>query len=149
MVLESGAPQQREIKHRQTDRRIGSADLLDGRAAPLCTSEAICYELFTRSVLGIDVPKFAEPHNPGDEIRLQSNIAASREPVVDVDYLKRFIAMEKRIEMEQAAAIVLSAIITDNNLKDREVTVRSLIKGIDHSTLVNSCMWMGPDISPP
>lgn len=151
-VIDNGAPQAREIKSRQTDWVSGSADaeqLVVSGGTPWCASEQVCHRLFIRTLLGTCVPTFAEPHNTPDEKRLLSNITACQDPDVDADYMKRLIAIDKRVDMEQAAAIVLSAIMTDKRLLNRDDMVRSLIDGIDHSTLVHSCMWIGPDISPP
>ena len=66
---------------------------------------------------------------------------------MDIGYMKRKIVSMSRVDLEQAAAVILSAIANDDTIKEREELVHSLLKRIDHSMLVHSCMWMAPSIA--
>lgn len=135
-VVKNGAPQQREFKYQKPQQKSGSTELSVRGVAYLNASESICHDFFAKSLLEDCIPSFSGPHDPADKERLRSNITASHDPAVDINYMKQLIATEKRVDMEQAAAIVLSALLTDKNLKIRDHIVRSLINGIDHSKLI-------------
>ena len=56
------------------------------------------------------------------------------------------LAARERLDLEQAVALVLSAIVNDETTcsRDKAKIVKSLIREIDHSTVVEICTWMSP-----
>ena len=117
--------------------------IVKGRA-PAWSSENATYEFFIRCVLENRIPNFVEHHSDYAVIRLRCNILASRNVDVGLDFIKQTIVSRKRLDLEQAAAVIFSAIVNDDTIKLREEIVGSLITSIDHKTLVKSCMWMKP-----
>ena len=112
-----------------------------------CVLENRCPNIASFSVHNMvsrRIPGFAAHHNRDVVSRLQYNILSCRDVDVDINVMKRFLVSQIRLDLEQAAALVLSAIVNDKTISMREAIVDALIKSIDHSMLVYSSMWMDP-----
>ena len=112
--------------------------------APAWSLEKVTYKFFSQCVLENRISNFVKHHCDRDVKRVQYNILACRNCDKDVSFMKRNIASLRRLDLEQAAAIVLSAILNDDTIPEREDIIRSLIRNIDHSMLSQSCMWITP-----
>lgn len=61
---------------------------------------------------------------------------------IDIDFMKRFIDSLLRLDLEQAAADVISAIRNDDTIATRSEIMQSLLKETDPKVLTHSCMWL-------
>lgn len=113
-------------------------------AAPVWSSESATYDLFAKCVLEYRMPNFAKHHGDWVVKRLRHNILACRDANHDINFMKISIASLRRVDLEQSAAIILSAIVNDATIPMREEIVHSLIEAIDPFTLIGSCMWITP-----
>lgn len=83
-----------------------------------------------------------KPRTQADHVkRLEANIYACCDTRIEVAFMKRNVELLLRLDLEQAAAIVISAIRNDDGIEDRSEIVRSLVKEVHPTVLVDSCMW--------
>ena len=71
-----------------------------------------------------------------------SNIHAGCNPYVDIAFMKAKIAALERLDLEQAAAVVIAAVRNDSRVENQAQLVSGLINGLDPSMLTQSCMWI-------
>lgn len=80
--------------------------------------------------------------NVSDVNTLQGNVHACCTPDRGVEFMKRIIRSRQRLDLEQAAAVVISSIANDEKINDSETMVRQLVLGLDSTMLKKSCMWI-------
>ena len=107
---------------------------------PRCLSEEALALLFSSCVLGCRLPQFRS--TDADTRRLEANIYACCDSHVDIGFLKRNVVARKRLDLEQAAAVVISTIRNDTSISHRAEIVTDLVKELDHTLLTQSCMWL-------
>lgn len=73
---------------------------------------------------------------------LKANIYACCDTRIDVAFMKSNIDMLLRLDLEQAAAVVISAIKNDDGIANRSEIVRSLVSEVHPRILIDSCMWL-------
>lgn len=108
---------------------------------PVPISEEALVSLFTSCILERRLPRFRNAHNGLDVERLNANIYGCCDINIDTAFMKRNIDSLMRLDLEQAAAVVISAIRNDDAIADRPEIVRSLLKEIQPKVLSHSCMW--------
>ena len=142
MVINDGKPQSRSYPNLPIslieDERIWI--LAKG---PSSLSEDDLVSLFTSCVLEFRLPNFCNKHTSSDSKRLKANVYGCCDTRLDITFLKLNIDSLLRLDLEQAAAAVISAIRNDDAIANRSEIVRSLLKEIDPKVLTQSCMWFG------
>ncbi|KAL9608123.1 MAG: hypothetical protein Q9167_007030 [Letrouitia subvulpina] len=73
-------------------------------------------------------------------LRFDANVFACCNKNIDIYFMKRNITALKRLDLEQAAAVVVSSINNDANLPDRASIIHALVLELDQ--LLMSCMWL-------
>lgn len=73
---------------------------------------------------------------------LQGNVHACCTPDTGVEFMKKIIRSRQRLDLEQAAAVVISSITNDEKINDSETMVRQLVQNLDSTMLMKSCMWI-------
>ena len=101
--------------------------------------EALVF-LFTSCVPECRLPQFCNIHNGPDVKRLKANISAYCDTRVDIAFMKGNIESLLRLDLEQTAAVVISAITNDDGIAKRSELVRSLLNEIHPAVLSYSCM---------
>ena len=142
MVRDDGRPKQRltprlpdhlegiEIKPRSSD------------ASGRLPDEGV-YSIFTDCVLQRRLPAIPNGYKPGSGMmRFQANINACCSLAFSIDYMKRSIVALNRLDLEQAAAVVIATVWNDPGVANKEETVSALIRELGHSLLTDSCMWL-------
>ena len=124
---------------------------------PSSLSEEAFVSLFTACVLECRLPQFRlpqyrqppnclpayrKPLNDSDVERLKANIYGCCDIRFDIAFMKRNIDSLLRLDLEQAAAVVISAIKNDNTIANGSEIAQSLLKEVDPKVLRHSCMWL-------
>ncbi len=141
MVTDNGEPQVRaypSIPHPlvNNDKVQVSVD------SPKSLSEEGLVYLFTSCVLECRLPQFRNTHDDDDVKRLKANIYGCCDTRIDVTFMKRNIESLLRLDLEQAAAVVISAIRNNESIANRSDIVQSLLKEIHPTVIRKSCMWV-------
>lgn len=71
---------------------------------------------------------------------LQGNVHACCTTDTGVEFMKKIIRSRQRLDLEQAAAVVISSITNDEKINDSETMVRQLVQNVDSTMLTKSCM---------
>ena len=86
-----------------------------------------------------------QAHRPySQSSRLAANIYACCNTAVANDTMKGCINARVRLDLEQAAAVVISVIGNNPRLENKEIIIRSLISGLDEALVNESHMWLEP-----
>lgn len=80
--------------------------------------------------------------NVSDVDILQGNVHACCTPDTGVEFMKKIIRSRQRLDLEQAAAVVVSSITNDEKINDSETMVRQLVQNLDSTIIMKSCMWI-------
>ncbi|KAM0794008.1 hypothetical protein BDR22DRAFT_968030 [Usnea florida] len=140
MVVGDGKPQQRSYPSMPkylTDKESGE----ELTRSPNSFSEKDLLSLFTSCVLECRLPQVQNTqHGPGMN-RLRSNIYSCCDTRLDIAFMKKNIDLLQRLDLEQAAAVVISAIGNDHGIANRSEIVQSLLQEIEPKVLRDSCMW--------
>ena len=100
-------------------------------------------DLFPSSVIGKCLPSVkGEDRSSFVTDKLKANIWACCRDDINLAAMKWYIHSRERLDLEQAAAVIISAIVNDLSIPARDAIVKSLIGELDHSILVESCMWI-------
>ena len=121
-------------------------------------SEEQIYEFFSTCVLECRLPESKSCvivcHLPESKTvtealsksrHIRSNVYACCNFGADRAFMKRCIVARNRLDLEQAAAVVISAIRNDAAVADRAKIVEALIKELDPKLLTRSCMWLSKE----
>lgn len=73
---------------------------------------------------------------------LHGNVRACCTPDTGVNFMKKIIHSRQRLDLEQAAAVIISSIANDEKINDSETMVRQLVQSLDSIMLKKSCMWI-------
>lgn len=109
---------------------------------PTSLSDEALVSRFATCVLECRLLHFRRFYNGTDVKRLEANIYGCCDPRVDIAFMKRNIGSLLRLDLEQAAAVVISAIRNDDSIANRSEMVQALLKEIDPTVLRKSCMWL-------
>lgn len=109
---------------------------------PTSLSEAALVSLVTSCILECRLPQFCSFHNGPDVKRLETNIYGCCDPRIDIAFMKRNIGSLLRLDLEQAAAVVISAVRNDDVIANRSEIVQALLREINPTVLTHSCMWL-------
>ena len=140
MVVGNGEPQQRSSPS-MPDYMTDKESVEKSIRSPSSLSEKDLLSLFTSCVLGCRLPQFRNTqHGPGMN-RLRSNIYSCCDTRIDIAFVKKNIDLLRRLDLEQAAAVVVSAIGNDDGIANRSEIVKSLLQEIEPKVFSNSCMW--------
>ena len=141
MVVGDGKPQQRSYPS-MPDYLTNKESLEKSIRSPSSLSEKDLLSLFTSCVLACRLPQFSNTqHGPGMN-RLRSNIYSCCDTRIDIAFMKKNIDLLRRLDLEQAAAVVISAIGNDKSIANRSEIVQSLLQEIEPKVFSDSCMWM-------
>ena len=121
---------------------LDSEEAVVRKNSPYWLSDEEGVFLFTMCVLESGLPRFRNPSLEDNTSRIQFNIAACCNLWIEVNFMKENIVSLQRLDLEQAAAVVISAIRNDATIAARGKIVESLIKELDETMLVKSCMWL-------
>ena len=114
----------------------------------LCEEDMI--SLFVLCVLEYRLPQFNDNCRefykygirwPSPADRLRFNIMACCRQNIDLDLMKMNIQNLQRLDLEQAAGIVISAINNDGDIPNRAQIVEALVRELDYTLITESCMW--------
>lgn len=140
MVTDNGEPRSRLYPF-IPDFLVDNEELRVSAHGPSSLSEEALVSLFTSCVLERRLPQFQENPNDPDVKRLKANIYGCCDTRRDIDFMKKNIDSLLRLDLEQAAAVVVSAIRNDDGIAKRSEIVQSLLSEIDPKVLSDSCMW--------
>lgn len=150
MVRDNGRPQQRPWSDLPNYLLNNESLSVKAKAVDPLSEKAFVL-LFTSCVLECRLPQFNDPRFfiwqdrsefDRDIARLKSNIHACCDFDVGIAFMKRNIRALQRLDLEQAAAIVISAIRNDASITNRMEIVSVLIQELDLRILTQSCMWL-------
>ena len=146
MVLNQGLPQQRPTS--SIPPNLVDSSLPTVRASILGQlSDEEVLPLFISCILQRRIPKFQKISKPGENAsaqRFNSNVSACCDSGIDVDFMKRNVRALNRLDLEQAAAVVISSIRNDVRITNRRDIVSALVKELDTNLIAESCMWLKP-----
>ena len=142
MVLYNGNPTQRRYPSKAAKLQEKFSTRQIANRAEVWSRDQRLNELFTACLLERHLPTFSWNHDPADLARLQFNIAACWNYKVSIDTMKTSTACFQRLDLEQVAAVVLSAILNDESIENKRHVVSSLIKTIEPNVLLKSAMWL-------
>ena len=140
MVMSDGEPQFRSYPC-LPDSLVDSKKIQVATDIPTSLSEEALVFLFTSCVLERRLPLFCNTHNSPNVKRLKASIYACCNARIDTAFMKGNIDSLLRLDLEQAAAVVISAIGNDDGIANNSEIVASLVKEIHPTVLSNSCMW--------
>lgn len=138
MVVDHGAPTQRDPP--PIPEQLRNAPLKYMADAP--EEGGAFADQFASCVVEQRLPAWSA-RNLSDVDILQGNVHACCTPDRGVKFMKRIIRSRQRLDLEQAAAVVISSIANDEKINDSETMVRQLVQGLDSTMLKKSCMWIG------
>ena len=141
MVVDNGAPAQRPY-HTLPRYLVDGEEVNVQNNRPYWLSDEESVRLYTQCVLECRLPRFLNTHLGDDARRLPANIAACCNRKIDAGFMKHKIATLQRMDLEQAAAVVMSAVQNDSTNAVRAEIVEVLIQGLDMTLFVKSCMWL-------
>ena len=157
-VLEHGRPRQRPLPH-ESDRASLIERLERWRSkkpveVPIINEfqdyaqydKALCRRVAAMAIQIISSKKEPRAHwiRPSDSSeKFKANINALRSGITK-DHLLELISSKTRLDLEQAAAIIVSAFIEDGRMDDAMILVANL-----GGVLATSCMWLDEDFEFP
>lgn len=136
MVKNEGAPRQRNLLPIPEDLR--NAPPMPLKGAP-DSSGAIAIN-FASCVVERRLPVWST--DVSDVGRLQGNVHACCTPDRGIEFMKRIIHSRQRLDLEQAAAVIISSIANDEKINGSERLVQQLVLGLGSTMLTKSCMWI-------
>ncbi|KAI4158994.1 MAG: hypothetical protein LQ342_006967 [Letrouitia transgressa] len=74
------------------------------------------------------------------DLRFDANVFACCNKDIDIRFMKRNITALKRLDLEQAAAVIVSSINNDANIPNRASIIQALVLELDQ--ILMSCMWL-------
>ena len=74
--------------------------------------------------------------------RLKSNITACCLPDINLHFMRRHMRALNRMDLEQAAAVVLAAIRNDMGIPNRREIINTLVGELDPKVITQSCTWL-------
>ena len=145
MVLNQGLPQHRRAL--SLPRYLVDSDRLAVRESLLgLLSDEEILPIFISCILQGRILKFKDA-NPCENVNTQRfnlNVYACCDSGIDVDFMKRNVLALNRLDLEQAAAIVISAIGNDASITNRGDIIPALVMGLETDLITESCMWLEP-----
>lgn len=141
MVLDNGRPQHRLYPSIPSSLVHGERVNMSSEESSSDSEEALLL-LFTSCVLGCRLPHFRNRCNTSQVERVNANIHACCNHRIGTAFMKSNITSLLRLDLEQAAAVVLSAVRNDGTVANRFEIVRALLNEIDADVLIRSCMWL-------
>ena len=141
MVMYDGEPQQRPYPS-IPDFLVDNEQLQSSVKRPCWLSEEVLIFLFTSCVLERCLPQFRKAYNSPEVKRLKANIYGCCDTQIDIAFMKGNMNSLLRLDLEQAAAVVISAIRNDDGIANGSDIVQALLKEIDPTVLTDSCMWL-------
>lgn len=146
MVLNQGLPQQRPMPSLPKSHVDSSGPAVRGSLQGLLTDEEISSLFLSCMMQGrvsklLNTSKRREIENGGTQ-RFNSNVHACCDSGVGINFMKRNVRALNRLDLEQAAAIVISAIRNDARITNQEVIIPALVKELDSDLISESCMWL-------
>ena len=141
MVVDNGRPRERQ-PITISGLPLNTEFLIVPKYGPKGLSEEDLIQLFTTCVLEHRMTRFNSIDD--DTKRFRSNIHACYDPDIGIGFMKRNVVTLKRLDLEQAAAVVISTIHNDCRIENarRAEVVSALIKELDYVLLTESCMWL-------
>lgn len=130
MVVGQGAPTQRDPP--PIPEKLRNAPLKYMADAP--EEGGAFADQFASCVVEQRLPAWSA-RNVSDVNILQGNVHACCTPDRGVKFMKRIIRSRQRLDLEQAAAVVISSIANDEKIIDSETMVRQLVQGLDSTML--------------
>ncbi|KAL9044927.1 MAG: hypothetical protein Q9214_001970 [Letrouitia sp. 1 TL-2023] len=133
MVADNGAPRNRMLPYNAVKH------LFDATSQGFSITSAEDLQLdFADCVVEKRLANF----NRGDIgfLRFDANVFACCNKDIDIRFMKRNITALKRLDLEQAAAVVVSSINNDANIPNRASIIRALVLELDE--ILMSCMWL-------
>lgn len=139
MVVGNGRPQRRSYPYIPSH-------LLHREKVETQESSSVCGEalvlLFTSCVLEFLLARFTNRYCISQVERVNANIHACCNYEVDIRFMEMNITSLQRLDLEQAAAVVISVVRNDRRIENRFETVRALLNEIDANVFSRSCMWL-------
>ena len=142
MVLNQGLPQQRPTS--SIPQNLVDSSLPTVRVSLLGQlSDEELLPLFIPCILQGRVPQFRKISKPGENVsaqRFNSNVLACCDSGIDVNFMKRNVIALNRLDLEQAAAVVITSIRNDVRITNRRDIVSALVEELDSDLIAESCM---------
>ena len=142
MVLHNGAAQKRAYPKIPDDLRESDRLRIEDFSQNIDVDESWYVAIFSTCLIAKRLPWLDSPRWLDRLNLMVSNISACCNPDIDISFLKQCIKSSKRLDLEQAAAVVISAIMNDESIPDKAVVVRALLDGLDQKLLRKSHMWV-------
>ena len=147
MVTDGGAPRQR-LYNDLPSYLVDSEPVSVSAKEPDQLSEEALVSLFSTCILERRLPRFESTRRKStrwfseEAKQLNRNIDACCDLSIDIDFMKRKLRTHERVDLEQAAAIVISAIRNDTGITNKADLVPALVAELDRTLLTKSCMWL-------
>ena len=141
MVVDNGGPQDRLYPCIPSSFVHGERLQVSFEGSSLASEEALVL-LFTSCVLECRLPQFRNRYNTSQIEHVNANIHACCNHRIGTAFIKGNIISLLRLDLEQATAVVISAIRNDSTIANRSETVRALLKEVDANVFSSSCMWL-------
>lgn len=159
VILNKGQPQERPVVtkfpvilniNRLKSVRVSSVNRIPDKYIARVFAECIRQHRLPElevSILGYRLPWIEFSDNRKSEVKslarhLKSNLMACCLPEIDLHFMRRHMKALNRMDLEQAAAVVLSAIRNDLGIPNRRETIDSLVRELDPKIITWSCMWL-------
>lgn len=141
MVVYNGEPRQRSYPRTPSFLAHGERVKLSSKNSTSISEETLV-SLFTSCVLECRLPQFRNRYKTSQVERIHFNIHACRNHRIGTAFMKSNITSLRRLDLEQAAAVVISAVGNDGTIANRSEMVRALLNEIDANVFSRSCMWL-------
>ena len=142
MVTDNGKPKQRLCTALPSS-LLDSERIFVQARGPSTLSDEHLVSLFTSCLLENRLPEFQDGLFYATEVKsFKSNIHACCDSGVTLDFMKRNIRALTRVDLEQAAAIVIAAILNDTSMPHNKEIVSTLVNELEMPLLTQSCMWL-------
>ena len=143
MITNGGAPQRRPYNYNPSYLANNEPIPFLGVKDLNQLSEPALAFLFSTCVLERRLPLFESTRwVVEDAKRFKANICACCDLEVDRELMKRKLRARERVDLEQAVAIVISAIRNDAGIANKAWIVRALVIELDRTLVTKSCMWL-------
>ena len=140
MVIGNGEPQIRPYPSLPSSLTKGRK-LLEAPSDSIFNEEGLVL-LLTSCVLEGRLSRFLDGCKSSLRKRLEANIYACCNEQIGIAFMKGNIASLQRLDLEQAAAVVIAAVRNDSAIANRLEIVRALLNEIDGNVFRDSCMWL-------
>ena len=142
MVTDNGKPKQR-LCTALPSYLLNSERISVQAPGPSTLSGEHLVSLFTLCLQENRLPEFQDGSaNAIDVKNIKSNIHACCDHSVDPESMKANIRSLTRLDLEQAAAIVIAAILNDPSIPNSKDIISALVNELETSLLTQSCMWL-------